>query len=392
MAGSRVAIDDPTLALARLNAMQNARPRRAFFVGHCAAPSRTDDRMSRRILFSGLLIIGCCLSAAAFAQSAPPAGAPPAEDLGEVAQPEGLRDIDAILVAGRQPGPGLWKVRSGERTMWILGTQTPLPKRMEWDSANVQRRVGESQELLMPPTVELDADVGFFRGLTLLPSVLRARKNPDGKTLRELVPVDQYARWTVLKQRYIGGDRDIEEWRPLFAAVVLYQKAITRRGMVEETPVSDTVRKAAKRSKVKITVPSLKIKITDVKATLRDFSHETLNDQECFRGTLDRIETDLDTMVLRANAWAEGDIEALRNLPYRNQFIACTEAFTDTAIARKQGMQDLQARIENEWMAVAERALRENDTTFAVLPMSQLLQPNGLLQRLVAKGYMVEEP
>lgn len=348
--------------------------------------------MSCRVLFTALLTLGWSLSAAAFAQSASPTSAPPIEDLGEVRQPEGLRDIDAILVAGRQPGPGLWKVRSGERTMWILGTQSPLPKRMEWDSANVQRRVGESQELLMPPTVQLDADVGFFRGLTLLPSVLRARKNPDGKTLREVVPADQYARWTVLQHRYIGKDRDIEEWRPLFAAIVLYEKAITQRGMVDETPVPDTVRKAAKRSKVKITVPSLKIKIADLKASLREFSHETLNDQECFRGTIDRIETDLDTMVLRANAWAEGDIEALRNLPYLNQFIACSEALTDNAIARKHGMQDLQARIDNEWMAVAERALRENTTTFAVLPMSDLLQPDGLLQRLVAKGYMVEEP
>jgi hypothetical protein len=347
--------------------------------------------MSRRVLFSVLLTLGCFLPATAFAQNAPPAD-PPAEEFQEVRPPDGLEDIDAILVAGRQPGPGLWKVRSGERTLWILGTQSPLPKRMEWDSANVRRRVGESQEVLMPPTVEFDADVGFFRKVALLPSVLRALKSPDGKTLSDLVPADQYARWTILKQRYIGNDRDIEEWRPLFAAVKLYQKAITRRGMVEETPVADTVRKAAKRSKVKITVPSLKIKITDVKGTLREFSRETLNDQECFRGTLDRIETDLDTMVLRANAWAEGDIEALRNLPYRNQFTACGEAFTDNAIVRRQGMHDLEARLENEWMAVAERALRENDTTFAVLPMSQLLQPNGLLQRLVAKGYMVEEP
>jgi hypothetical protein len=138
--------------------------------------------MSRHVPYSALLTIGLLLSSTAFGQSAPPAGDPPAEDFQEVQQPDGLEDIDAILVAGRQPGPGLWKVRSGERTLWILGTQSPLPKRMEWDSANVQRRVGESQELLMPPTLKFDADVGFFRGLTLLPSLLRARRNPDGST------------------------------------------------------------------------------------------------------------------------------------------------------------------------------------------------------------------
>jgi hypothetical protein len=351
-----------------------------------------DLRMSRRVPCSALLTIGLFLSSTAFGQNAPPTGEPPVEDFQEVQQPDGLEDIDAILVAGRQPGPGLWKVRSGERTLWILGTQSPLPKRMEWDSANVERRIGESQELLMPPTVNMDADVGFFRGLTLLPSLFKARKNPDGKTLSEVVPADEYARWAMLKQRYIGGDRDIEEWRPLFAALELYGKAISRSGMTQDSRVADTVRKAAKRSKVKITVPTLKIKIANVKTALRDFSNETLNDQDCFRRTLDRIETDLGTMVGRANAWAEGDIESLRDLPYQNQFTACAAAFTGNEMARKLGMQDIQTRVENEWLSVAERALRENDTTFAVLPMSQLLQPDGLLQRLVARGYMVEEP
>jgi TraB/PrgY/gumN family len=329
----------------------------------------------------------------AFAQVTPSAMPPdvPAQAQ-EVPVPEGVVDLDAIVVSGRYAGPGLWKVRGGERTLWILGTQNPLPKRMEWDSANVERRIGESQEVLMPPTVDLDAGVGFFRGLTLLPSLLKARRNPDGKWLREVVPAEEYARWSILKQRYIGGDRSIEEWRPVFAALELYDKAIARSGMTQDPMVSDAVRKAAKRAKVKITTPTLKIKITNAKATLREFSTEVLNDQDCFRRTLDRIETDLGTMAGRANAWAEGDIETLRNLPYRNQFIACGEALTSNGIARKQGMQDIQARVENEWLSAAEKALRENTTTFAVLPISQVLQPDGLLQRLLAKGYMVEEP
>ena len=333
------------------------------------------------------------LSGASFAQTTPPAttDALPAQ-VQETPLPAGVVDLDAIIVSGRYAGPGLWKVRSGERTLWILGTQNPLPKRMEWDSSNVERRIGESQEVVMPPTVDVDADVGFFRGLTLLPSLLKARRNPDGKMLREMVSAEEYARWTILKQRYIGGDRGIEEWRPVFAALELYGKAIARSGMTQDPVVSDAVRKAAKRAKVKITTPTVKIKIANARATLREFSTEALNDQDCFRRTLDRIETDLGTMAGRANAWAEGDVETLRNLPYRNQFTACNEALTSNGIARKQGMQDIQARIENEWLSAAEKALRENTTTFAVLPISQVLQPDGLLQRLLAKGYMVEEP
>lgn len=343
-----------------------------------------------------LAFLSIIFSGATAAQTAPPSAEPqPQQTLSqtqEVPLPADLNDLDTIVVSGRYAGPGLWKVRNGDRVMWILGTQSPLPKRMEWDSANVERRVSEAQELLMPPTVDMDFDVGFFRGLTMLPSMFKARKNPDGKTLREVLPAAQYARWQVLKKRYIGGDGGIEELRPVFAALELYDKAITRSGMTQDPVASNAVRKAAKRSKVKITAPTIKIKIANAKSALREFSSATLDDQDCFRRTLDRIEGDLGTMAGRANAWAGGDVETLRNLPYQNQHTACGEVFTGTAMARKQGMQDIRARLENEWLAAVEKALGQNASTFAVLPMNQLLQADGLLQRLAAKGYMVEEP
>ena len=339
-------------------------------------------------------LFAACLAAsvAGIVSAQTPPSTPTEDELQEVQTPAGAQEIETIVVSGRYAGPGLWKVRSGERVMWILGTQSPLPKRMEWESATVERRVSESQELLMPPDVDVDVDVGFFRGLTLLPSVFKARKNPDGKTLRDIVPPAQYARWEILKRRYIGGDRGIEEWRPVFAALELYDKAIQRSGMTQASLASDVARKAAKRSKVKITTPTIKLKISDPKAALRDFSSETFNDVECFQRALDRIEGDLGTMAGRANAWAEGDVEALRSLPSQNQFTACSEVFTGTALARRQGMNDMRSQLENEWMAAAEKSLGQNASTFAVLPVNQLLQPEGVLARLLAKGYTVEAP
>lgn len=350
-------------------------------------------RFARSTFFSISLLSATFIAAFpdnTFAQTAPAMDSAPAGP--SSVQTSSPLDLDTVVISGRYPGPGLWKVRNGERTLWILGTQNPLPKRMEWDSANVERKVAAAQELLMPPSVDMDADVGFFRGLTLLPSLFKARKNPDGKTLGEVLPAAQYARWQVLKQRYIGGDRGIEEWRPVFAALELYDKAITRSGMTQASVVSDVVRKAAKRNKVKITTPTVRIKIANAKAALREFSSEALNDQECFGRTLDRIESDLGTMAGRANAWAEGDVQALRSLPYQNQFTACNAVFTGTAIARKQGMEDILLRLENEWMEAAEKSLNQNASTFAVLPVGQLLKPGGLLERLAAKHYTIEAP
>lgn len=338
--------------------------------------------------------------------AAPPAGAgsgdtevsaavAAASDAQSVSAPTGqgpVADLDAIVVEGRQPGPGLWKVRKGDHVMWILGTQSPLPKRMVWDSTYVDKQVAASEEVLLAPAVTLNADVGFFGGLALLPSMFKARKNPDGKTLSEVVSPAQYARWTVLKQRYIGRDKDIEEWRPLFAALTLYDKAIDRTGMIQDNLASARVAKQAKKHGAIITTPTIKVKIQEPKATLKAFAKTSVDDLECFGRTLDRIEGDLGNMVASANAWATGDLETLRTLPYNNQLAACNAAFSGNEIARRQGLGDIDAKLRARWLEAAENALAKRRTSFAILPMRQLLQPNGYLQALIDRGYAVEEP
>ena len=346
------------------------------------------------LLFLGILFAG---AGAVAAQDAPPLD-PQADAPGtdapeaETPLPPGAQELEAIVVTGRQPGPGLWKVRKGDHVLWILGVQSPLPKRMEWDSANVERRIAASQEVLTAPSATLDADIGFFRGLTLLPSLLKARKNPDGKTLRELVTPEQYARWTVLKARYIGGDDGVEEWRPLFAALELYRKAIARTGLSDSQVVMDLVRKTAKRSGVPVTEPKVVVKVADPKSALKEFSRTTLDDTQCFAKTLERIEADLGTMVVRANAWAAGDIETLRANTHPTQWSACAAAMTGNAIARKAGFADIEARVRAKWMEMAEAALARNASTFAILPAGEMFAADGYLARLAAEGYAIEEP
>lgn len=347
---------------------------------------RAQARLLSVLLFS--------VAFASFAQSDSPPVAATSEDppIKTVAADPNADELETIVVAGRYPGPGLWKVRKGDHVLWILGSQSPLPKRMEWDSAHIERTIAASQQVLLIPHVKLDSGVGLFGALALLPAAYRARKSPDGETLKELVTPEQYARWLPLKKRWLGNDRGIEEWRPLFAAVALYEKAIERSGMTFDDVAANTVRKAAKKHRIPTDTPELKIKIANPKEALKEFAQESIDDRECFGNTLEHIDRDLGTMIGRANAWAEGDIERLRTLPSQNQFTACIAAFTDSGIARKQGMHDMEQRLERTWIAAAEAALAKNTSSFAVLPIGQLLQPGGYLDKLVAKGYSVEEP
>lgn len=305
---------------------------------------------------------------------------------------DGIRTEAPVVVEGEQPGPGLWLVRKGDHELYILGTLSPLPVKMQWQSAQVRQVLAQAGEVIRMRGVQIDADVGFFRGLMLLPKLLGARNNPDGKTLREVVSPASYARWQVLKARYIGNDGGVETRRPLFAAQELYSAAIKKNGLETTDRTWPVVSEAIKAHNPAVTVVRETITITDPKPLLKEWSKTTLDDLACFDNTLQRIETDLDAMRARANAWATGDIAALRVLPPAYQWEACSSAITEAGIGKRLGFGDAQHKLRAKWLAAAETALDRTAVSFATLPLNDLLGPNGYLAALQAKGYTVIAP
>lgn len=300
--------------------------------------------------------------------------------------------LETVLVSGEQPGPGLWRVSKDDHELWILGTLSPLPRRMRWQSDKLERLVAGSQEILAVPQATLRADVGFFGSLGMIGPALRARNNPEGEKLSEVVPPETYRRWSVQKRKYLPRDRAVEKRRPLLAASELYEQALADNGLSESDRVWPVLKKAAKKHKVNITMPSLEIVIEQPKRTLKELSGIGLDDTQCLELTLQRLETDLDNMKARANAWATGDVLTLAELPYPDQDRACTQAVLESAIAERQGLTDLPGRLRGLWLEAAESALANNRRSLAVLPIRVLLQPDGLLATLRERGYSVQAP
>ena len=73
--------------------------------------------------FACVLSLGL-LGAAALAQTDPPP-APAGQEL-EAAP-------TTVVVSGKRPGPGLWKVSKDGHVMWVFALYSPLPQKMEWD-------------------------------------------------------------------------------------------------------------------------------------------------------------------------------------------------------------------------------------------------------------------
>jgi len=326
----------------------------------------------------------CLLAFAAGPSLAQPQGAPP--------QREDARSLDTVEVIAKVTGPGLWQVQHEGRVLWILGTQSPLPKRFEWESDELRERLAESQLLLAPPTVKFEG-VGMVRGLFLLPSLFKARRDPEGRSLEDSVGPELYAQWLELKERYFPRKRKTDTWRPMVAALELYSEAIDDQRMDGSQEVWKAVRKLARRSRVPIEEPAVEIRIEDPRGAIRSFAENRLDDMECFRLTIERMESDLDVMRQRAEAWAVGDVAALRALPLSDQNQACREAFLEASVAREQGFDSLPQRIREAWLASAQKALETHASSVAVLPISVLIDPEkGAVKELRALGYEVTEP
>lgn len=297
-----------------------------------------------------------------------------------------------VVVSGAQPGPGLWKVSRNGHVMWILGVISPLPKRMQWQSSEVEKAIAGSQQVLQSPTVKLKTDVGFFGKLFLLPSLFRARKIPDGGTLQQRVSAEDYARWLGLKRQYLGDDRGIERWRPIFAALQLTRKALRRHDLSMDGGIDKAVAQMASQHGVAVTKVAWTLQINNPRAAIKTFAGSALNGTTCFHRTVQTLEAQLPRIATRANAWATGDLDSLRRMPPDPALEACVAAITETGLAQQLGIDDLAARIESTWLDAVDLSMRTHAQTFAVMPMHQLLKRGGALDDLKALGYTVQAP
>jgi len=301
-----------------------------------------------------------------------------------------LDDLEQVVVTGEQPGPGLWKVTHGTHVLWIVSSVSPTPKDMKWRSGEVESIVASAKMVLGGTNVR--PNIGLFRGLRYLPSLLRTRWNPDKAVLKDLITPEEYERWLVLRSQYELKDDDIERMRPMFIALMLYSKAIQKAGRAEWSVTARVVYGAARKHKIPTKESELIIDVDNPKQMIKDFT-ETPRDNElaCFRGVLDHLEPEIAIMKARANAWAVGDVETFRSLPKPENQATCIKAMT-SAPGLQADFASLEERLNVQWLSSVESMLAANDVSVALMPLDDILREDGPLEMLRSRGYTVESP
>jgi uncharacterized protein YbaP (TraB family) len=325
-----------------------------------------------------MALVGVLALAAGVAVGAQaPAANPPA--------PATEAPLAELVVEGQHEGPRMWTVRRGDHTLWILGTVTPLPKKMVWQPDAVRAVLQQSQEVVPAwPAYAIGANP--FTALRVYLQWRRMQKEPDHLPLKETLPPPLYARVTALEARYDPHDRYLEELRPMVAAERLATRVLDASGLALHNEVQKTVLGLAREQGVRVRQD--KLKIDDPVDVLKDAGAAPLSAEiACLDAVVTRLETDLGPMQARARAWALGDVDALRHLPHADNTTACV-----AAVSTSERVRSLIARAEDDWLVVVEDSLARNRGTLAVQSMDRLLGEHGALETLRLRGYEVEGP
>ncbi|MGH8140783.1 MAG: TraB/GumN family protein [Steroidobacteraceae bacterium] len=305
---------------------------------------------------------------------------------GKTAVPAADTSTAEVVVVGEHEGPRMWRVAKGEHVLWILGTISPLPRKMTWQSDSVQSLLQQAQEVV-PAWPSIGVGANPFTALRLYFTWRRIQKSPDHMKLRDQLPPALYARFMALKARFAPRDRKLEELRPMLAGGRLLDEALDASGLTMRNEVQQTVLKLARRQGVKI--HQTKLKVDDPVDVLKDLGATPKSGEiACLAAIVSRLETDLGPMQARARAWALGDVDTLRRLPHsQDDRIACL-----SAVSSSDRIRNLVVRAQEDWLIEVEDSIARNRSTLAVQSMDRLLGDQGTLAALRAKGYTVEGP
>jgi uncharacterized protein YbaP (TraB family) len=300
---------------------------------------------------------------------------------GNGASPELPSALPPGPVSGDQPGPALWKVTSGatpQHILWILGAPpTPLPHNVVWRSKQVEMVLAGAQEVIMDDPITFDART---RSSPLAQSEYNdMRSLPPGQTLKNVLSDELFARFTMLKTE-IGGNSAIDHLRPWAAAAALRDRASQSLGL-GNTAVSSAVLRLARRASV-IDVN------THPDYQIFERNSKSARTVACLELAVSELETDRDHVKRVTNAWAVGNVAALRSLLLMESPDECLPSLFDSA----QQAKDVVDYHDQQWLTAADRALHDQSTSFSLVPIRELLVPDGLVAALRARGYVVEEP
>jgi len=274
--------------------------------------------------------------------------------------------VEALEVVARPPGPALWRVSRGDAEVVILGTISPFPHAQTWDDRRLRRNLTGARQLLAPARLS-----GGGRALFAYAFGERSRlRAPADAPLETRLPPELAARFAGAAKAALQSPDKYDRWKPAAAGFLLMADFDEAAGLSRAKP-ANTVTRLARSLKIPVR-PAGKLDLPDL---MRGFGR--LDDAQhlaCLDVALEQVERLAGAPGELGRAWANADLRTMNRL--YNARTAGTCPLLNPVIDRQVA----------ETSALLDQALNAPGRTVAMVDMSLLLQPGGVLDRLAATG------
>jgi uncharacterized protein YbaP (TraB family) len=281
--------------------------------------------------------------------------------------------VEEVEVIGRLPGPAMWRVSTPTSQIWLLALPGSIPQGFKWNTARVAKALDGARELVLPPV----ATLGIGDMVRLLLSSGRLVYLPSGQTVRTDMPADLRARWERAVRTVGQTPEHYDHFRPVVAAVALSQDA-GKSAKLDPSGGRFQVAVIAKLHKVKIRNLA-SYRVLDLVKGLSETPDDV--SRACLSLAADGALTVKDDALKAAEAWARGDLSALRR---SNETVAQCNSAVPLARLRDQ--------VAADWAKDLKAELAKPGKVMVAADLDNLTRKGGLLDQLKAEGLEVIGP
>ena len=283
--------------------------------------------------------------------------------------------VQTVEVVKHLKGPALWKVTQGPSQVFILGAATPLPHMLQWDTLRLEHALDGATALYLEPRPSLSPLELMRLAVDRAPLEL-----PRGQTLETVLPPKEKERFLRLMVTIHAKPQTYDRWKPAVAGLLLISDFRRAAGLSEGKP-GTTVMHLAEDAHVPVRYVG-DFRLDPFVATAAKLS--MADNIACFDAALDDIDQEAAHDPVMSAAWAKGDLKTVGQTYKVSLLSRC--------LMRIPSVEGLLDRGTNEGVQTIQAALVSPGKSVAVIDLNFLLRPNGVLDRLKAKGATITAP
>jgi hypothetical protein len=311
------------------------------------------------------LSLGCGLAGMALAQTpdqTPAATPDPAE---------AVTTVDEIIIVARLSGAPIWEISDGAATLILVGDLVAPPEETPWDPVQLQAAVRRVDKVLLGTRVR-----GSFSDILRL--IWRSRtliRLPGETTTADYLSAETQARLDVLEAQY---RQDYDR----ISLMLIASDLLTDQLRFERdtgTSAGDVVRRTARRARIPVraVIAGRGDDLIDNLLTTPPETH-----RPCLEAAIAATEAGREGVIQRGRDWTRLRVPEVRQSALEQALEQCWP----------WGDPRTGADFRAAWLAEIETALTGDAVVMGVGPLGLLAEPDGLLDRLEARGYVIDGP